>query len=204
MSDLKSGHLPAMLCLRPRPCQKLGRRSRLFACSVSYTSVGRKTLRRNCPAHLARRPRGKRRRSFNAGSMTLFRAVRRRESSVFSVQPLCPLCLCGRFPCRSITTETQRTQRLHREESQNSGERRSGRIGIDRILRNIGRTLEIQAEECSSMAASKIDGYCPSGGCHNSTLFPSGSITHPNLPKSESSVLSRTSQPSSRSTWSRD
>ena len=37
--------------------------------------------------------------------------------SDFSVQPLCPLCLCGAvlFGIHP-TTETQRTQRLHREE----------------------------------------------------------------------------------------
>src|ERR1041384_4438957 len=34
---------------------------------------------------------------------------------VFSVQSLCPLCLCGCIR-REITTESQRTQRLHREE----------------------------------------------------------------------------------------
>src|SRR5881227_404710 len=38
---------------------------------------------------------------------------------IFSVQPLCPLCLCGFLYCeRKSTTETQRTQRLHRDEEQ--------------------------------------------------------------------------------------
>jgi hypothetical protein len=46
-------------------------------------------------------------------------------------------------------------------------------------------------------------GHCPGGGCHSSTLLPSGSMTHPNFPYSESSVLSRTLQPSLRSAWSR-
>lgn len=41
--------------------------------------------------------------------------------------------------------------------------------------------------------------YCPGGGCQSSTLFPSGSMTQPNFPYSESSVFSRTLQPSSRS-----
>ena len=36
------------LVLRPEPCQKPARRSRLFAFPVSYTWGGRKTLRRNC------------------------------------------------------------------------------------------------------------------------------------------------------------
>src|SRR5215208_1326098 len=34
-----------------------------------------------------------------------------------SVQPRCSLCLCGEFLCHYLTTETQRTQRLHREDS---------------------------------------------------------------------------------------
>jgi hypothetical protein len=41
--------------------------------------------------------------------------------------------------------------------------------------------------------------YWPSGGCHSSTLLPSGSMTQPNLPNSDSSVLSKTSHPSARS-----
>jgi len=41
--------------------------------------------------------------------------------------------------------------------------------------------------------------YCPAGGCQSSTLFPSGSTTHPNFPYSESSAFSRTLQPSFRS-----
>src|SRR5882757_343755 len=39
--------------------------------------------------------------------------------------------------------------------------------------------------------------HWPSGGCHNSTLFPSGSMTQANFPYSESSILSSTLQPSS-------
>src|SRR5437667_11380763 len=41
--------------------------------------------------------------------------------------------------------------------------------------------------------------HCPCGGCQSSTLLPSGSMTHPNFPYSESSVFSSTLQPSSRS-----
>src|ERR1700686_644647 len=41
--------------------------------------------------------------------------------------------------------------------------------------------------------------HCPSGGCQSSILLPSGSMTQPNLPYSESSVFSSTLQPSSRS-----
>jgi hypothetical protein len=35
---------------------------------------------------------------------------------LISVQPLCSLCLCGCFFEQFLTTEAQRTQRLHREE----------------------------------------------------------------------------------------
>jgi len=41
--------------------------------------------------------------------------------------------------------------------------------------------------------------HCPTGGCHSSTLLPSGSRTQPNFPYSESSVFSSTLHPSSRS-----
>src|SRR6185437_8848497 len=37
-------------------------------------------------------------------------------SWLFSVQPLCSLCLCGCFFEQFLTKEAQRTQRLHREE----------------------------------------------------------------------------------------
>src|SRR6185437_10728248 len=38
------------------------------------------------------------------------------EKFDFSVQPLCSLCLCGCFT-KTLTTEAQRTKRLHREEA---------------------------------------------------------------------------------------
>jgi amidase len=38
------------------------------------------------------------------------------KSKTVSVEPLCPLCLCGRPGRRRFTTETQRTQRFHRED----------------------------------------------------------------------------------------
>ena len=41
-------------------------------------------------------------------------------------------------------------------------------------------------------------GHWPAGGCQSSTLLPSGSMTQANLPYSESSIFSRTLQPSSR------
>jgi RIO kinase 1 len=47
--------------------------------------------------------------------------------------------------------------------------------------------------------ADQTRAHWPSGGCQSSTLFPSGSMTQPNLPYSESSVFSSTLQPSSRS-----
>lgn len=46
-------------------------------------------------------------------------------------------------------------------------------------------------------------GHWPAGGCQSSTLFPSGSMTQANFPYSESSILSRTLQPSSRKTLTR-
>ncbi len=52
--------------------------------------------------------------------------------------------------------------------------------------------------DCSPIGAT-YSGYLPSGGCHSSTLLPSGSMTQPNLPYSDSSVLSSTSHPSARS-----
>ena len=61
------------------------------------------------------------------------------------------------------------------------------------------------SEFCDSFAADVEtlllhEGYCPAGGCQSSILLPSGSMTHPNFPYSESSVVfSSTSQPSSRS-----
>ncbi len=42
--------------------------------------------------------------------------------------------------------------------------------------------------------------HWPAGGCHSSPLFPSGSMTQANFPYSESSIFSRTLQPSSRKT----
>jgi len=41
--------------------------------------------------------------------------------------------------------------------------------------------------------------HCPAGGCQSSTLLPSGSMTQPNFPYSESSTFSSTLHPSSRS-----
>src|SRR6478735_174455 len=52
-------------------------------------------------------------------------------------------------------------------------------------------------------ADAYLRGHWPAGGCQSSTLFPSGSMTQPNFPYSESSVFSRTLQPSSRRTLTR-
>ena len=40
--------------------------------------------------------------------------------------------------------------------------------------------------------------HWPAGGCHSSTLFPSGSMTQANFPYSDSSIFSSTLQRSSR------
>jgi len=45
----------------------------------------------------------------------------------FSVQSLCSLCLCGGFCGRLSTTETQRTQMLHRgEQAESLGRKNKG------------------------------------------------------------------------------
>src|SRR5213075_3020408 len=41
-----------------------------------------------------------------------------------SVRPLSSLCLCGEFNSQTITTEAQRTQRMHREEPQGQMKKR--------------------------------------------------------------------------------
>ena len=46
-------------------------------------------------------------------------------------------------------------------------------------------------------AASPFSAHWPCGGCHSSTLFPSGSMTQANFPYSDSSIFSSTLQPSS-------
>src|ERR1700744_456062 len=48
-----------------------------------------------------------------------------------------------------------------------------------------------------AVAAALPSAYCPAGCSHSSTLLPSGSMTQPNFPNSESSSLSNTLQPSS-------
>ena len=52
-------------------------------------------------------------------------------------------------------------------------------------------------------AEADCPGHWPAGGCQSSTLFPSGSMTQANFPYSESSIFSRTLQPSSRKTLTR-
>jgi len=76
-----------------------------------------------------------------------------------------------------------------------------------RVRTEHGRALAGPTNRSEASAAGGRDGsaagssglHCPAGGCQSSTLLPSGSMTHPNLPYSESSVLSSTLQPSSRS-----
>src|SRR6185369_5802484 len=61
----------------------------------------------------------------------------------------------------------------------------------------VGAPLELGVRR--RLCCDVHEGHCPAGGCQSSTLLPSGSMTHPNFPYSESSVFSSTSQPSSRS-----
>jgi len=49
----------------------------------------------------------------------------------------------------------------------------------------------------SSRMLRGIQTHAELGGSHNSTLFPSGSITQANFPNSDSSIFSSTWQPSS-------
>jgi hypothetical protein len=62
----------------------------------------------------------------------------------------------------------------------------------------VGRPVERGVRRRSSSRVTEL--HCPCGGCQSSTLLPSGSMTHPNFPYSESSVFSSTLQTSSRST----
>src|SRR5687767_9650312 len=64
--------------------------------------------------------------------------------------------------------------------------RNSGDVTLDTDFRGFGLCL-----------------HWPAGGCQSSTLFPSGSMTQANFPYSESSIFSRTLQPSSRKTLTR-
>jgi hypothetical protein len=61
----------------------------------------------------------------------------------------------------------------------------------------VGRPVERGVRRRFSSRVTYL--HCPCGGCQSSTLLPSGSMTHPNFPYSESSVFSSTLQPSSRS-----
>jgi hypothetical protein len=61
----------------------------------------------------------------------------------------------------------------------------------------VGRPVERGVRRRSFSRVTEL--HCPCGGCQSSTLLPSGSMTHPNFPYSESSVFSSTLQPSSRS-----
>ena len=63
--------------------------------------------------------------------------------------------------------------------------------GIMGPLRKVGLRIAATGEN---------PGHWPAGGCHSSTLFPSGSMTQANFPYSESSTFSSTLQPSSRKT----
>ena len=78
-----------------------------------------------------------------------------------------------------------------------------GQGGVTRDLKDDARSVrrprpvERGVGRRSSSRVTKL--HCPCGGCQSSTLLPSGSMTHPNFPYSESSVFSSTLQPSSRS-----
>ncbi len=64
------------------------------------------------------------------------------------------------------------------------------------FLTVIGAGTQIRAEV-------DYTGHWPAGGCQSSVLFPSGSMTQANFPYSDSLILSRTVQPSSRRTFTK-
>src|SRR5262245_36956890 len=69
--------------------------------------------------------------------------------SCFSVQPLCSLCLCGDFS--TTTTETQRTQRLHREIS-NQGTTHKGAIVMSEVISVLDDTRRLKTIEYAGLA----------------------------------------------------
>ena len=70
-----------------------------------------------------------------------------------------------------------------------------------RATRTMGEERVLQVSQDRAKADSP--GHWPAGGCQSSTLFPSGSMTQPNFPYSESSIFSRTLHPSSRKALTR-
>src|SRR5688572_3214079 len=67
-------------------------------------------------------------------------------------------------------------------------------VAIQRVAKGV---LDGEPDHPAEATAGKAR-HEPGGGCQSSILLPSGSMTQPNLPYSESSVLSRTLQPSAR------
>src|SRR5688572_13993778 len=80
-------------------------------------------------------------------------------------------------------------------------------------IEQLGLLVVLVACNCGGVRLTKVrpqiraeadcPGHWPAGGCQSSTLFPSGSMTQPNFPYSESSIFSRTLHPSSRKTVTR-
>jgi hypothetical protein len=77
-----------------------------------------------------------------------------------------------------------------------------GASSVSLVMRPASRSPSRSAADSIDIGVRVLQrprGHCPGGGCQSSTLLPSGSMTQPNFPYSESSVFSRTSQPSCRS-----
>ena len=72
------------------------------------------------------------------------------NEACFSVQPLCSLCLCGKYLAQ-ITTETQRTQRLHREDQSRYS------LAQLRTTMTLGTEWLIDASGCDPAALADLD-----------------------------------------------
>src|SRR4051812_15945868 len=71
-------------------------------------------------------------------------------------------------------------------------------------LEHLGRSVSGAQDGFHQIPALRLGAsHDSAAGCHSSTLFPSGSMTHANLPYSESSIFSRTLHPSSLSAATR-
>ena len=91
----------------------------------------------------------------------------------------------------AVTSATQSTRRVPHP--------RFVRVGLGfSSLATLPTNFRFSASQIHSPQNAARLCYCPAGGCHSSTLFPSGSMTQANFPYSDSSIFSSTLQPSSR------
>ena len=90
----------------------------------------------------------------------------------FSVQPLCSLCLCGDSFSNHSTTETQRTQRLHREEGifnvRSPLRRRCRRRDTSKRSRALRRVVSTHTKYLSTNASLTVQSRGPTPLLHHS------------------------------------